>query len=91
VHTLILEIYDQFLSPIGLPRETRWLDFDHLWITGVPVHCASIFAGDLTALRSGADGPRWPPSGSRSRCAWGSSRWWRPGWCWRSRAWSCSG
>lgn len=34
VHTAILEVYYQWLSPIGLPREAQWLDFDHLWITG---------------------------------------------------------
>jgi hypothetical protein len=50
VHTLILEVYYQWLSPIGLPRETQWLDFDHLWTTGVPIHYAVIFAGYLTAL-----------------------------------------
>ncbi|MBI3968070.1 MAG: hypothetical protein HY329_20725 [Chloroflexi bacterium] len=50
VHTLVLEVYYQWLSPIGLPRESQWLDFDHLWITGVPVHYAVIFAGYLTAL-----------------------------------------
>jgi hypothetical protein len=50
VHTLILEVYYQWLSPIGLPRESQWLSFDHLWITGVPVHYAVIFAGYLTAL-----------------------------------------
>lgn len=50
VHTLILEVYYQWLSPVGLPREPQWLDFDHVWITGVPIHYASIFAGYLTAL-----------------------------------------
>jgi hypothetical protein len=50
VHTLILEVYYQWLSPIGLPREPQWLSFDHVWITGVPVHYAVIFAGYLTAL-----------------------------------------
>jgi hypothetical protein len=50
VHTVVLEVYYQWLSPIGLPREPQWLSFDHLWITGVPVHYAAIFAGYLTAL-----------------------------------------
>jgi hypothetical protein len=50
VHTAILEIYYQWFSPIGLPRQPQWLSFDHLWITGVPVHYAVIFAGYLTAL-----------------------------------------
>jgi hypothetical protein len=50
VHTAILEVYYQWLSPIGLPREAQWLDFDHLWITGVPAHYAVIFASYATAL-----------------------------------------
>ena len=49
VHTLILEVYYQWLSPIGLPCEPQWLGFDHVWITGVPVHYAVIFAGYLLA------------------------------------------
>jgi hypothetical protein len=49
-HTLILEVYYQWLSPIGLPRQPQWLSFDHLWITGLPVHYAVIFAGYLTVL-----------------------------------------
>ncbi|RWF53485.1 MAG: hypothetical protein EOS50_21190 [Mesorhizobium sp.] len=47
VHTLIFEIYYQWLAPVGLPRE---LDFNHLWITGVPVHFLAIFGGYLMAL-----------------------------------------
>jgi hypothetical protein len=50
VHTLILEIYYQWLAPIGLPQEPEWLDFNHLWVTGVPAHYLSIFAGYLLAL-----------------------------------------
>ena len=49
-HTLILEVYYQWLSPVGLPRQPEWLSFDHIWVTGVPVHYAAIFAGYLTAL-----------------------------------------
>jgi hypothetical protein len=49
-HTLILEIYYQWLAPVGLPQEPEWLDFNHLWITGVPVHYLAIFAGYLMAL-----------------------------------------
>jgi hypothetical protein len=49
-HTAILEVYYQFLSPVGLPREPQWLSFDHLWITGVPVHYAVIFAGYASGL-----------------------------------------
>ena len=50
VHTIVLEVYYQFLSPIGLPRESQWLPFDRLWVTGVPVHYAAIFFGYLLAL-----------------------------------------
>ena len=66
VHTLILEVYYQWLSPIGLPREPQWLSFDHLWITGVPVHYGVIFVGYLTALwlwrRRPAVRALWQPS-----------------------------
>lgn len=50
VHTLILEIYYQWLAPVGLPQEPEWLDFNHLWTTGVPVHYLAIFAGYALAL-----------------------------------------
>ena len=50
VHTAILEIYYQWLAPVGLPQEPEWLDFNHLWTTGVPAHFLSIFAGYLMAL-----------------------------------------
>ncbi|MER8409377.1 hypothetical protein NKH16_32860 [Mesorhizobium sp. M1307] len=50
VHTLILEIYYQWLAPVGLPQEPEWLDFNHLWITGVPVHFLAILGGYLMAL-----------------------------------------
>jgi hypothetical protein len=68
-HTAILEVYYQWLSPIGLPREAQWLDFDHLWITGVPAHYGVIFAGYLTALwlwrRRAEVAARWQPSPQR--------------------------
>jgi hypothetical protein len=50
VHTLILEIYYQWLAPVGLPQEPEWLDFNHLWVTGVPVHFLAILGGYLVAL-----------------------------------------
>jgi hypothetical protein len=50
VHTLILEIYYQWLAPVGLPQEPEWLDFNHLWTTGLPAHFLAIFAGYLIAL-----------------------------------------
>lgn len=50
VHTLVLEIYYQWLAPVGLPQEPEWLDFNHLWVTGVPAHYLAILAGYLAAL-----------------------------------------
>jgi hypothetical protein len=69
VHTAILEVYYQFLSPVGLPREPQWLSFDHLWITGVPVHYGVIFAGYATTLwlwrRRAEVATMWQPSPRR--------------------------
>ncbi|HEU5286209.1 MAG TPA: hypothetical protein VFU20_06845 [Sphingomicrobium sp.] len=50
VHTAILEIYYEWLAPIGLPQEPQWLDDNHLWVTGVPVHYLAILIGYLMAL-----------------------------------------
>jgi hypothetical protein len=50
VHTAILEIYYQWLAPVGLPQEPEWLDFNHLWVTGVPAHYLAILAGYFLAL-----------------------------------------
>ena len=50
VHTLILTVYYWTLSPIGLPSHPDWLDLEHTWITGVPVHFSVIYLGYLTAL-----------------------------------------
>jgi hypothetical protein len=50
VHTLILEIYYQWLAPVGLPQEPEWLDFNHFWVTGIPAHFLAILAGYLLAL-----------------------------------------
>jgi len=50
VHTAILEIYYQWLAPIGLPQQPEWLDFNHLWTTGVPVHYLAILTGYFIAL-----------------------------------------
>ena len=76
VHTLILEIYYEWLAPIGLPQEPEWLDFNHLWVTGFPVHYLAILIGYLMALwiwrradavperqaaRTADDGPRVTP------------------------------
>lgn len=50
VHTLILEVYYQWLAPVGLPQEPEWLDFNHLWVTGFPAHYLAILAGYLMAF-----------------------------------------
>jgi hypothetical protein len=49
VHTLILEVYYQWFAPVGLPQEPEWLDFSHLWITGVPAHYLAIYGGYVIA------------------------------------------
>ena len=50
VHTVILTVYYWTLSPIGLPSHPDWLDLEHTWTTGVPVHFSVIYLGYLTAL-----------------------------------------
>ena len=50
VHTAILEIYYEWLAPVGLPQEPEWLDDNHLWVTGVPVHYLAILTGYFMAL-----------------------------------------
>lgn len=50
VHTVVLTVYYWTLSPIGLPSHPHWLDLEHTWVTGVPVHFAVIYSGYLLAL-----------------------------------------
>ena len=50
VHTLILTIYYWSLSPIGLPSHPEWLDLQHTWVTGLPVHFGVIYLGYLMSL-----------------------------------------
>jgi hypothetical protein len=50
VHTAILEVYYEFLAPIGLPQEPQWLDDNHLYTTGIPVHYLAILTGYFIAL-----------------------------------------
>jgi hypothetical protein len=52
VHTLVLTVYYWSLSPIGLPSTPTWLDLEHTWVSGVPIHFAVIYAGYLLALWS---------------------------------------
>ncbi len=48
--TLSLEIYYQFLSPVGLPREPYWLSRFEIWTSGLPIHYLTYTAGFLLAL-----------------------------------------
>jgi len=50
IHTVVLTVYYQWLAPVGLPQEPEWLDFYHLWITGLPAHFLTILAGYFLAL-----------------------------------------
>jgi hypothetical protein len=50
LHTAILEIYYEFLAPIGLPQEPQWLDDNHLYLTGIPVHYLAILCGYFIAV-----------------------------------------
>jgi hypothetical protein len=50
VHTLVLTVYYWTFSPIGLPSTPTWLDLEHTWITGLPIHFGVIYAGYLLAL-----------------------------------------
>jgi hypothetical protein len=50
VHTVVLTVYYWTFSPIGLPSHPSWLDLEHTWVTGVPVHFGVIYAGYLLSL-----------------------------------------
>ena len=50
IHTVILTLYYWSFSPIGLPSSPEWLDLEHTWVTGVPVHFGVIYLGYLVAL-----------------------------------------
>ena len=50
VHTVVLTVYYWTFSPIGLPSHPEWLDLEHTWVTGVPVHFGVIYLGYLAAL-----------------------------------------
>lgn len=70
-HTAVLTVYYWSFSPIGLPSHPEWLDLEHTWITGVPVHFGVIYLGYLLALwvfgqRKAA------AAGSSSSVAWGA-------------------
>lgn len=50
VHTLVLTVYYWTFSPIGLPSSPDWLDLEHTWLTGLPVHFGVIYLGYLAML-----------------------------------------
>jgi hypothetical protein len=50
VHTVVLTVYYWTFSPIGLPSSPEWLDLEHTWLTGLPIHFAVIYLGYLLAL-----------------------------------------
>ncbi len=50
VHTLVLTVYYWTFSPIGLPSSPDWLDFEHTWFTGLPIHFGVIYLGYLATL-----------------------------------------
>ncbi|MGH2686458.1 MAG: hypothetical protein ACRDJP_13420, partial [Actinomycetota bacterium] len=50
VHTVVLTVYYWTFSPIGLPSSPEWLDLEHTWATGLPIHFGVIYLGYLLAL-----------------------------------------
>jgi hypothetical protein len=50
VQMLVLTTYYWSLSPIGLPTDPEWLDLEHTWVTGPPVHFGVYYLGYLVAL-----------------------------------------
>ena len=50
VHVTLLTIYYWSLSPIGLPSHPEWLDLEHTWITGLPVHLTVYYFGYVAAF-----------------------------------------
>lgn len=50
VHTLVLTVYYWTFSPIGLPSSPEWLDLEHTWATGLPIHFGVVYLGYLSTL-----------------------------------------
>ncbi|HEV3410244.1 MAG TPA: hypothetical protein VG095_08110 [Chthoniobacterales bacterium] len=50
IHMVLLTTYYWSFSPIGLPAQPEWLDLEHTWLTGVPVHFAVYYLGYVVAL-----------------------------------------
>lgn len=50
VHVLLLTTYYWTLAPIGLPGQPEWLDLEHTWLTGLPVHFGVYYLGYVLAV-----------------------------------------
>lgn len=50
MHILLLTTYYWTLSPIGLPGQPEWLDLEHTWLTGLPVHFGIYWLGYVLAV-----------------------------------------
>lgn len=50
VHILLLTTYYWTLAPIGLPGQPEWLDLEHTWLTGLPVHFGIYYLGYVLAV-----------------------------------------
>lgn len=50
IHMVLLTTYYWSLSPIGLPAQPEWLDLEHTWLTGLPVHFCVYYLGYIVAL-----------------------------------------
>lgn len=50
VQAVVLTVYYWTLSPIHVPSSPEWLDLQHTWVTGVPVHFGVYYLGYLMAL-----------------------------------------
>jgi hypothetical protein len=68
-HTLVLTVYYWSLSPIGLPSQPEWLDLEHTWISGLPIHFGVIYLGYLAALWIRSRRQRLAPNVSTARAA----------------------
>lgn len=49
VHMVLLTVYYWSFSPIGLPSHPEWLDLEHTWLTGLPVHFTVYYLGYVLA------------------------------------------
>lgn len=50
IQALTLELYYEFLSPVGLPQEPYWLSHYDIWTTGYIIHFLVYLSGFLLAL-----------------------------------------